>query len=488
MRDRYDFSNAVIGKYIGRIRHYQAPDDVPIKRSLASREWRHPSVRLIAGDRNPVDVVVEKAREIVLAAVDEQAVTLPIDPFKLAERLSIKITARPDVRDARTICGTDQKLVIEYNPSRPLNRIRFSLCHELAHTLFPDCAEQVRNRSLHEDMSGNGYELEMLCNLAAAEFLLPLGSVQEDMSRCPWSIDTALELREKYKASTEAVLLRLAGLAGSNCAVFAAIPEEDSLSGKRRHKLEYVKTAHNWDVGLKRGDFLPEVTAARDITAIGYTTKSSEEWVAGRGKFCVEMVGASPYPNRILPRIVGLIRPPGVHAIEAPPLIRVRGNALKPRGTGKKIVAHVVNDKTPNWGAGFGKALQTQWPGAQQGFKRKFELMNGPRLGNTAFTAVSADVIAFQMICQHGYGQSPTPRLKYGALRKCLEALQSFAKREGATVHMPRIGAGQAGGTWELIENLITEELCNRGISVTVYELPGEKTESKQQIDLFQKR
>ena len=41
------------------------------------------------------------------------------------------------------------------------------------------------------------------------------------------------------------------------------------------------------------------------------------------------------------------------------------------------------------------------------------------------------------------------------------------------TVHLPRLGAGQARGQWSVIEGLIREFVSARGIPVTVYDLPG---------------
>ena len=62
-------------------------------------------------------------------------------------------------------------------------------------------------------------------------------------------------------------------------------------------------------------------------------------------------------------------------------------------------------------------------------------------------------------------------------LREMLAAeVARMAKSEGEpgslSVHMPRIGCGLAGGTWERIEPLIVKVLCERGIPVTVYDLP----------------
>lgn len=35
---------------------------------------------------------------------------------------------------------------------------------------------------------------------------------------------------------------------------------------------------------------------------------------------------------------------------------------------------------------------------------------------------------------------------------------------------MPKMGCGLAGGAWEVIEQIIVEELCSLDIQVTVYE------------------
>jgi O-acetyl-ADP-ribose deacetylase (regulator of RNase III) len=46
-----------------------------------------------------------------------------------------------------------------------------------------------------------------------------------------------------------------------------------------------------------------------------------------------------------------------------------------------------------------------------------------------------------------------------------------FAREHRASVAMPRIGCGLAGGTWEEIEPIIRDTLCAQGVSVTVYDL-----------------
>lgn len=480
MRSHYDFSKAIKGKYVGRV----DTKDTPTSR----HEWQNPSVKLLAERGDPVDVVVQEARALVLKAADAGVLSIPVDPFKLAELRSIHVVPKTDVPDAQ-LSRHGGKDVIWYNPTRGSHRIRFSICHELGHSLFPDWAQQVRHRLFHSRTAPVDYELEALCNLAAAELLLPLGSINEDIARLKLSVETALQLVPKYEASAEAVLLRLAGLSGTPCAVFAAAAEGDGTC--RRYRLEYVKAAQGWDAGVRRGDLLPGDSVVNECTAIRFTAAGEEEWVPGQGKVTVEAVGVSPYPNRDLnpdrkawPRVAGLVRPVGPEQREGSCIRFLRGDALAPRGTGPRIIAHVVNDKTPRWGAGFGLALQRKWPEVQRNFEAVFAQMAGSKLGRTATSRVSDDLYVFQMISQRGYGPSSGTLLRYEALRQCLMQLRDVAKQENATVHMPRIGSGEARGSWALVENLISEELCARGVAVVVYDLPAGRRSSGH-ADLF---
>jgi hypothetical protein len=67
------------------------------------------------------------------------------------------------------------------------------------------------------------------------------------------------------------------------------------------------------------------------------------------------------------------------------------------------------------------------------------------------------------------------PPIRYEAVAEFLKQVAAKAVELGARVHMPRIGCGLAGGEWSLIEPLIEEQLCRRGVLVTVYDFepPG---------------
>jgi len=51
-----------------------------------------------------------------------------------------------------------------------------------------------------------------------------------------------------------------------------------------------------------------------------------------------------------------------------------------------------------------------------------------------------------------------------------LVKVASYALQRGASVHMPTIGCGLAGGNWEEIEPIIHRKLTDKGVEVVVYD------------------
>ncbi len=147
----------------------------------------------------------------------------------------------------------------------------------------------------------------------------------------------------------------------------------------------------------------------------------------------------------------------------------------------------IINDTANSWGAGFAKAVQKKWPFVLEEFKfwkthRKSEFA----LDNSLNAKIESDLWATLMVCQHGYGKSKNPRIRYSALEKCLVKLAEKAIKEKASIHMPRIGCGEAGGSWWIVSEMIENILCRRDIKVTVYDLPNtRKRKTVTQRSLF---
>lgn len=155
----------------------------------------------------------------------------------------------------------------------------------------------------------------------------------------------------------------------------------------------------------------------------------------------------------------------------------VKGDATKPIGGGKKIIAHITNDEGL-WGAGFVLALDKLSPEPKKNYMswynywtKKSQFFIFMPLGSVNYARVSADVYVANMTAQHRTIRSVPKPICYKSLESALSSVADFAIREGATVHMPRIGCGLAGGTWEVVESIINRTLTLRDVEVIVYDL-----------------
>ncbi|HEX5505541.1 MAG TPA: hypothetical protein VFW96_23180 [Thermomicrobiales bacterium] len=153
----------------------------------------------------------------------------------------------------------------------------------------------------------------------------------------------------------------------------------------------------------------------------------------------------------------------------------VVGDATRPEGEGPRVVVHVCND-IGAWGKGFVLALSARWPAAEARYRawaRGAE--DAPfALGQVQFVEVAPDLWVANLIGQRDIRRrGGEPPIRYDAVRAGLARVAAFAQAHGATVHMPRIGAGLAGGDWAVISSIIADELTAKEIAVTVYDLAG---------------
>jgi O-acetyl-ADP-ribose deacetylase (regulator of RNase III) len=150
----------------------------------------------------------------------------------------------------------------------------------------------------------------------------------------------------------------------------------------------------------------------------------------------------------------------------------LKGDATSPQASGPKVIAHLCNDRG-KWGKGFVMALSARWPGPEQAYRQwhRERARNDFGLGAVLFVQVEPSIWVANMVGQHGVkGSSRTPPIRYEAVEACLGQVACKARELAASVHMPRIGCGLAGGKWERIEPLVVKALCQNDIPVTVYD------------------
>lgn len=161
------------------------------------------------------------------------------------------------------------------------------------------------------------------------------------------------------------------------------------------------------------------------------------------------------------------------------------GDVREPIGEGRKIIAHVVND-LGKMGSGVALAILKKWPVVKERYinwsknKESFILLKDMeggefKLGNTQFVRVDVEnkIVVANMIGQHNIiGMDDTPPIRYDALRSCLKKVGEIAKKYNASVNLPyKAGCDRAGGSWDIVEKIIQEELCDKDVEVIVYDI-----------------
>lgn len=147
------------------------------------------------------------------------------------------------------------------------------------------------------------------------------------------------------------------------------------------------------------------------------------------------------------------------------------GDATNPKIKGNKIIVHICND-IGAWGKGFVLAISKRWKLPEKQYKDWFKTKENFNLGEVQFVQIEDELWIANLIGQHkiykdNNGNQP---IRYEAVLLGLEKVRQFALDKNATIHMPRIGCGLAGGTWDKIEPLIEESLTSKDIDTYVYD------------------
>lgn len=158
----------------------------------------------------------------------------------------------------------------------------------------------------------------------------------------------------------------------------------------------------------------------------------------------------------------------------------VVGDATAPQGEGLKIIAHCCNNLGA-WGAGFVLALSRKWERPEKEYRawceghgqEEFQKL----LGATQLVPVEENIWVANIIGQDGVGRRKdgTPPIRYDKLGVGFGHIANYANgnpEKNVSVHAPRIGCGLAGGEWPEVERLLNQHLVDKGVPVTIYDLP----------------
>lgn len=164
------------------------------------------------GADDPYEAVRIKARAVVAefgSAFGEQP------PFHVTAMASFRglHLSDDDPRfspDSEIAPEGDGRVVLRVNKNRPEARQRFSICHEIGHTLFPEYDREVRCRKRPDRSFADADDmLESLCDAAASELMFPDPWFADAVASMTLSAPSISQLSSDYKASREATVRRV---------------------------------------------------------------------------------------------------------------------------------------------------------------------------------------------------------------------------------------------------------------------------------------
>lgn len=178
---------------------------------------RHPHVTAImeeTGEADPVRAIRAKSRALVREFVSTFGGDPPFDLEALASFRGLVVSQdMPRHSPDSEIAPEGDRVVMRVNRERPLVRQRFSIGHEIGHTLFPEYRLAVRCRKpTNQDWADANDLLESLCDVAASEILFPSPWFDDAVATKPLSAEGVLDLANRFAASLEATIRRLIDL------------------------------------------------------------------------------------------------------------------------------------------------------------------------------------------------------------------------------------------------------------------------------------
>lgn len=119
-------------------------------------------------------------------------------------------------------------------------------------------------------------------------------------------------------------------------------------------------------------------------------------------------------------------------------------------------------------GAGIAPQIKAKFPEAYA-VDCETEAGDATKLGTITYTKIQTEPVVVNLYSQFGYASKHGEMaLDYDALRSSLKLMKQ--KFSGKTFGLPWIGAGLAGGDWNVILKIIEEEMIGEYVTIVQWE------------------
>ena len=250
----------------------------------------------------------------------------PFDPKRYAEMLGIPVasSSRMPNWDALLIPGAEGFRILYNSTVRSEGRKRFSIAHEIAHTLFPDAAAAVRRRAKREDYeTAEEIELERWCDKVAAELLMPEPVFQQSIDEFGAEASAIPALAERFEVSLSASAVRFVEMSEEPCAVAVfewmhrpklekmPIAARRQVRERRRYRVREIYQSQNFPRMFAVGKSVPDDSVVYRAS-LGRGECAAEERYEGRREDRVLRASAFPMHRGAMidepPRVCAIFR------------------------------------------------------------------------------------------------------------------------------------------------------------------------------------
>lgn len=178
--------------------------------TVRRRRWFSPAARsLMALTRmdDPRVAMVQRAEDLLQEA---EVTRPPVELEPVASYQNVRRVEAVPMPGAGRLIPEGDGFRIQVNERHSRSKQRFSAGHEVSHTLVP--SYQAWPRRVEDAVTGlfqQDQEEEYLCDLGAAELLMPMALFRPLAAAQGFSLDTLETLRHDFRASREATAIRL---------------------------------------------------------------------------------------------------------------------------------------------------------------------------------------------------------------------------------------------------------------------------------------
>lgn len=134
------------------------------------------------------------------------------------------------------------------------------------------------------------------------------------------------------------------------------------------------------------------------------------------------------------------------------------------------VIGHGVNCLGA-FGAGVALQIANKWPEVKSAYLTKYKI-EGWQLGDVQIitTEDNSKKIA-NLATQRGYGYRHNQEVyvDYESVKKCISKLFKYCRMYNYRCAIPKIGAGLAGGNWDVIAKIIQVSLKIEPIDLTIH-------------------